>query len=613
MQTSSLRTVFILIIALLVANCGGGGGTSTSSCTPISSLFFYEVTQNLSCANSTSDTLKSFTDFSGSYGYADGGGGGGDGGGGGGGAGAGDALIRIVMHLKDIFYTALGIQTAYATAPSACGLGVAQSDLNKLTATGWQWQPLAKSTTASGTVCVNRLFDANKYIAVYATGLTKLDQTCFLVMVNKSSGKTHCFSSNEQPTLEDEYFLSSSGPGKNNADYMSPSLFESPSMSLTANNQYFAVMFHTSNAGASRQRFVRFDVSSDSTLPTKLIFDSQNLPASLISSNAKFQKQLLLNSGNGIVQYYINNNSSNNGYLYSVNDSNLTSPTEITHTYFNPQCLLQNPLSDDSFIGYFTKSTDNSQKFRKYDNGSFTDITNSLGSCTGGNTAFMRGKYLYSTQAAGTYDLNVYFIDTTDATATSRQINLDSDTTNLPVLGSGNTSTVRGPNSIRSSILSNTNVCSSSAITRLNVVLPSSDYAIDPNQGLAMFLDGNEVIHLAVRTLTSFQSNGNIDLASNNGKGLSKLVTFSHNSTNNSVSNIINHINFTDCLMIRKFEKGSSGNFAYLTEPFNLATTDSNFAQTTTILNNTFGSIAGLNPITKSGQNFKVGGVLSPL
>ena len=76
MKNKAFALLLFVLPLLLSCGGGGGGGGTAVTCTPTSSDFFYEVTQNLTCANSASNNLVSSSDFSGAYAFADGGGGG---------------------------------------------------------------------------------------------------------------------------------------------------------------------------------------------------------------------------------------------------------------------------------------------------------------------------------------------------------------------------------------------------------------------------------------------------------------------------------------------------------------------------------------------------------
>jgi hypothetical protein len=585
------RLIILAIFLSTLLSCGGGGGSSVA-CTPGTSSFIYEVSQSLSCANTSNGNLKSTVDFSGTYGVADGGGGGGDGGGGGGGAGAGDLLIRISRLFKDVFLALQGISNAQAQTITACGAGVSQSDLNRLTDTGWVYQPMVKSGTAAGTACVKRIFDANKYIAVYATGLTKFDQICYLVMVKKSDGSTHCFSSTVSLSLEDENLLTP--PTANYLDYMSPSLKSSPSMSLTANKTYFGVLFRTDTY---RQRMVRFDVSSSTAVPYAVVFDSDSIKDAAPwngAGNQKFGKQFLLNNGKSVLHYFngaSNADTTSSGYTYLSDESTVSSPVTINNNlYWNPQCVIQNGSDDSSFVGIFkTYNPSGNNYFNQLIRSSSTtttQISNLTGiSCDGGAATVGNRFYYLTNNSYGTPARNGYNAKylLTDLSAT---------------------------NSLAQSAIQ------AFAIDPIAGNCSSYTFLGTTNSGLyeaSMFLDASNNFNVAVRTRTIFDSNGRLSTLSAGAVGLSAVLRFdaSHNAIPYPNADTTLNIPFSKCLTIRKFEKASSGNFAVLTEPLG---SGSVVSQITSIYdsnsNLTFTPSAG--PATTNLLT-KLGAMLNPL
>jgi len=121
-----------------------------------------------------------------------------------------------------------------------------------------------------------------------------------------------------------------------------------------------------------------------------------------------------------------------------------------------------------------------------------------------------------------------------------------------------------------------------------------------------LFLTDNNDFVIAGRTATYFNSTGKVDtLASTVGNSVIKV--FDANETLK-----LNLLNYTDCNFIRKFEQGTSGNFALLTEP---TASGSLLSQTTRILNSNFQTINGNgNGLTVTTHLFlKLGGMLNPL
>lgn len=615
-KTKTVRRL-LAALCLFLASCGGGGGGGSVACTPMSSSFFYEVTQNLSCANSSANNLISSADFSGTYGASDGGSGGGDGGGGsggggdGGGGGAGDLLIRMISSIKRTVYLALGIGNVQAQASlSACGVNVEQSDLNKLTATKWNYQPLVKPGTASGTVCVKRIFDANKYLAVYASNLTKFDQTCYLVMVNKKDGTTRCFSSNESLSLEDEALLSP--PTNNFSDYMSPSLYSSPSMSLSESKKYFGVMFHSGTSGNdARQRYVRLTVDSDvdisAAIPNSLLFDSNNLnsTAPWPAETRVFQKQMLLNSGQVVVHYYkASGSKTQSGFTYVSDDQLLSAPRKINDTdqagvesYTNPQCMLQDPSVSDAFVGVFTINRLAGQQFDlvKLSSNVLTPVKKNGPLC---NAAVIKENYFYS--ADFSYD---------------------------PYPNSFNSSTYMGVQVKKLNLLANNfNQATSNAFH-----VASADAVVDGNQQITcadgrtvtlsvndqnlnqvtMFLDASGKFIIGARSSIEFDAAANVVRTSGlAGKGISTIVSVSYDGNNATTTSILP---YSQCKMLRKLEKGTSGYFAFVTEPYDVATSNNSFIQVTSVRDEAFASVLDVTNTGKPGQFFKLGGMLNPL
>ena len=617
MKKTNTMQRLIAVLSLFFVSCGGGGGGGSGvACTPMSPSFFYEVTQNLNCVNSAANNLISTADFSGAYGASDGGSGGGDGGGGsgggdGGGGGAGDLLIRLISSIKRTIYLALGVRNAQAQSSlSACGANVEQSDLNKLTATKWDYQPLVKPGTASGTVCVKRIFDANKYLAVYASNLTKYDQTCYLVMVNKKDGTTRCFSSSESLSLEDEALLSP--PANNFSDYMSPSLYSSPSMSLSESKKYFGVMFHSTNSGNdARQRFVRLtvdsDVTSTATVPNSLLFDSNNLNggAPWTTATRVFQKQMLLNSGQVVVHYYkASGSKTQSGFTYVSDEQLLSSPRKINDTdqagvesYTNPQCLLQDPNVSDSFVGVFTINRLAGQQFDlvKLSSNALSPVKKNGPLC---NAAVIKGNYFYS--ADFSYDpYPNSFNSNTYMGVQVKKLNLSANDFNQPT---NNAFHVASADAV---VDGNQQITCADGRT---VTLSVNDQNL--NQ-VTMFLDANGKFIIGARSSIEFDASANVVRTSAlAGKGISTIVSVAYDGNAATTTQVLP---YSQCKMLRKLEKGTSGYFAFVTEPYDIATSNNSFIQATSVRDEAFVSVVDVNNSAKPGQFFKLGGMLNPL
>jgi hypothetical protein len=580
--------IHVTVLFLVVTSCGGGGGSiGTTSCAASAhtASIFYEVTETGGCTN----TLKTNLDFSGDYGYSSGNPGGGDGGGsgsggGGGGAGASDILIRLAIFLRNTFYELTGMQSANAQAISACGVGVEQSNLNKLTATGWKYLPLVKSTVSTG-ACVNKIADANNYLAVFATGLSKADKTCYLVMVRKSDGLTHCFSSNSSLKLIDDVAVSGY------VDYMTPSMFDSESISMSANKQYFGAVF---TDGAGRILFARLTVNSDSSLPSNLVFDSENLDASAPWNTSgvtkNFQRQLLLNNGDVMMHLYKTSSDNNfifstqSGYTYISNESSLSAPILVNSSYSNPQCVLQNPdpSHDESFVGVFSlNASGNSPTYDliKLNSNVYSVIKSNTRACLQLNNAAITRR---NTSAGDPAEGRLYYFAPTSYNFSRYKLWV-----NYVNLNDGSESSATSP-PIQVSNPFAVN-CNGSSVTD------------DLADGSIYLLDDQSKFVIATRTTTTFTSSGAIS-----GGGLSTMVIYNADHSFSSTA-----IAYSDCLTLRKFEKGSSGKFAYATESYGQGQSAS-LAQTTTTLNAAFASDATTTTVTRSGQNFKLGSVLKP-
>jgi hypothetical protein len=142
------------------------------------------------------------------------------------------------------------------------------------------------------------------------------------------------------------------------------------------------------------------------------------------------------------------------------------------------------------------------------------------------------------------------------------------------------------------------------------IAMPSTkDQSLD---SVTMFLDKNGKFLLGMRSSIEFDSSANVVRNSVlAGKGLSTLVSVAYDSAANTNTKTT-IIPYTNCVMLRKFEKGTSGYFAYLTEPFDVAVTDGTFKQTTTVLDDSFTQVLQ-HPKGTAGQYFKLGGMLNPM
>ena len=147
-------------------------------------------------------------------------------------------------------------------------------------------------------------------------------------MVNKANGATHCFSSSENLRLTDDVTRVSY------VDYMTTSLFDAKSLSLSKNSRYLSSMFVNS---AGRILLARYTVDDDATLTNHLVFDSTNLsnsaPWNVSGTTMAFQQQLVLNSGKAVIHLYrvdgSVNSSTQSGYTYLSDENSLSSPTKV--------------------------------------------------------------------------------------------------------------------------------------------------------------------------------------------------------------------------------------------------------------------------------------------
>lgn len=593
---------FLLVTALLMSSCGGGGGGggggTASGCSADSTANFYEVTST--CTSPISSNLKTTVDISSSYGFADGGGGGGDGGGGGGGGG-GDLWMRVSSLISEFFYAITGTGNAYAQSISACGAGVSQSDLNKLTATGWQYQPMVKSTTPSGTACVKNIFDANKYLAVYATGLTKNDQTCYLVLVNKTDGKSHCFSSSKSMNLADDFDFANYTTEQITSDGNTFSVVNS------SNSKYLGLMLRSRNTGGTAGSYylVRLTVDSDQSLVTKLLFEGDSFfPRNEITNGIPvFRTFAITNGGGAYINFYKNvagnplrqtelistqivtqgtvsiqrnmhvesksdgSRSDQTGFTYYLDGTNL--PVIVNNNlYANPQCWIQTSDSSESHLAVMKNISTGVHDLIKFDGTNAVQTKQSDTSiCLAYNSkAIVKsdGKLFYyllakdTTQYSGLYFTRVQYID----------------------LGTPNTAHAVVDMAPPLAVSCGRNV--------------SADLA-----EASIYFDRAERLIVAARSEPTFQSDGTVSSG-----GLSAVKVYDA-----SFSLVDDRIPYNGCKFVRKFEKSVANNFAYVVEGFESSQIAS-LVQTTKTLDSSF-----LQTFTndKQGQNFKIGGSLRPM
>lgn len=600
MKTFNYLARLVLSVAVLfLTACGGGGGGTASACSPESNANFYEVTST--CISPISNNLKTTIDISSAYGFADGGGGGGDGGGGGGGGGGGDLWLRFSSLVTDLFYTITGTGNAYAQSISACGAGVSQSDLNKLTATGWQYQPMVKSTAPSGTACVKNIFDANKYLAVYATGLTKNDQTCYLVLVNKTDGKSHCFSSAKTMTLADDYDYTNLTTEKMTTDGGTFAVVNS------GNGRYLGVMLRSRNTGGTGSSYflIRLTVDSDQALTSNLLFEGDSFfPRAEISNGSPvFRTFAITNGGGAYLNFYKNvagnplrqseiestatitqgnfaykkishnesksdgSSSDQTGYTYYADGVN--APALVNNNiYANPQCWIQIADTTESYLSVMKNISTGAYDLVQFD-GSNTVQAKQLNTfiCLAFNSkAIVKsdGKLFYyflmkdTAQYAGKYFIRIQYVDLGTPNTAHAVVDL------LPPVGVS---------------------CSTSITADLSEA--------------SIYFDQSERLVVAARNEPTFQSNGTIS----NG-GLSTVKVYDA-----SFSLVDDRVQYSDCKFIRKFEKSVANNFAYVVEDFE-SSQISSLIQSTKTLNSSF-----VQTFTndKAGQNFKIGGSLRPM
>jgi hypothetical protein len=590
----TLRLLVLAFVGLVMSACGGGGGGNTTTtlstnCQTSPAGLFYEVTQQSGCTSIAQNNLISTVDLSTSYAVSDGGGSGGDGGGSGsggdgGGAGAGDIWLRISQYFKSAAYALLGVTNAHAQAVTSCG--VSQNDLYKLTSSGWVYQPLVKAGTAPGTACVKRIFDANKYLVVYANGLQKYGQTCYLVLVNKSTKETRCFSSNQTLSLIDdvERTYSTTYP-----DFMTPSLFDSPSLATSSNKQYFGAMFTTSSG---RMIFVRYSGidNASAQLVNHVIFDSDSLngTATWIDPNdhKAFQQQLLLNNGKVAVHLYkFNSNgvfagSSDSGFTYVSDENSVTAnaPPRLVNSsvYVNPQCMLQDPGvgQDGGFVAVM-----GSVGLANYDVVKLSG--NALALVQANTSACLQLNKAAVTVADGSLGRLYYFAP---RSINGGPYNIVFSYVNL---GSGALSdsvfSINRPASIQ---------CGSPAV--------SAD--ADLHEASLMLLEDQSKFVIAARTQASFSQTGAIASG-----GLSTVVMVDRSNPSNRQE----VIPFSACTVVRKFEQASSGNYGLVTEPYGAGLSPS-LVQTTSIRDQNF--VSRHEQFGAAGeQKFKIGARLNPL
>ena len=161
--------------------------------------------------------------------------------------------------------------------------------------------------------------------------------------------------------------------------------------------------------------------------------------------------------------------------------------------------------------------------------------------------------------------------------------------------------------------------------------VPSADAVVDGNQQITcadgravtlsvndqnlnqvtMFLDANGKFIIGARSSIEFDAAANVVRTSGlAGKGISTIVSVSYDGTNATTTPILP---YSQCKMLRKLEKGTSGYFAFVTEPYDVATSNSSFVQMTSVRDEAFASVLDVTNTGKPGQFFKLGGMLNPL
>lgn len=495
------------------------------------------VASNVKSAISVNDTLGV---ADGAWGGGDGGGGGGDGGGGGGGGG-GDLWIRRVSNtLKDFFYSFTGISDSYATTTSACGNGIQQSDFNRLLSTGvWKYESLVNAGIKAGTVCVNKIFDANKYVVVSASGLTKNGSVCSLLFINKSSGETKCFGTNLKSGIQ----LNNLGWGVDISatkdKLTTTSWLNSSPVALSNNGRYLSLAFGESF-------FVRFVVDDPTSLTHEIMLQEGDISTPL-GSYLNIKLYTILNNGS-IVVHYTNDKT----YLLSTPRS----PNLINdRIYTNPQCIMPSKLSSDGFL--FVAAKDAGYYLYGYSSGAFQLASTKAfcGALDNYSAMTSAGKFYYA--------YRTYTTDQNGRTPTAIKV---------CYVNLGSTP--------------NTEVCP------INVNPPSNNLADGlENVGVYISNDDSKLI-LVTRSDTTIDAARNVISG-----GKSRIGVYS--ITNHTLLN--ETLPFSANQIVRRFDQGSSGNFAYITEPYTKG--NSGYSQNAIIRNNNFSTevISSSRP----GQNIK--------
>jgi hypothetical protein len=362
-------------------------------------------------------------------------------------------------------------------------------------------------------------------------------------------------------------------------------------MSLSANKKYLGVLFRSTDGGV-RQRLVRLNVDpqNGAGIAADLVFDSETIKTTSPwngSGVLKFQKQFILNSGKAVAHYYDSHagGSDVTGYTYVADTTNVSSPTLVnSNGKKNPQCIIQHPSLDDVFLGVFTDGT--SYQLHQLDpsQASVSAISVNSVSCFYGAVA-RNNKF---------YFLATYSHDTDGTTIPG-----DGQKQGMLVYSIDLSSGIKATTAMKLPQASFSTQCTSGTNT---VTFSGSNGAVETG---TLFLTENNDFVIAGRTATDFNSNGKVDtLASTVGNSAIKVFDSNESLKSNLMS-------FSDCNFIRKFEQGTSGNFALLTEP---TASGSLVNQKTRILDSNFQPLNGANGLTVTTNLFlKLGGMLNPL
>ncbi len=252
--------------------------------------------------------------------------------------------------------------------------------------------PIVNSSVPAGTACVKSIFDANNYLLVYATGVVKNDQTCYLVMVNKLSGKTHCYSSSAVLNLADDYDY-----GNSYSENLT-TVKEYFSVSRSRSGRHLAVMLRSrfTGGGGASYYLVIFNVDNSNELNFKIAFDgSAFFPRPEFSSSTPtFWNFAVTDAGGAYLNFYRNvagdpmrqshlyttqevsvtrtvggvvsklrteyrsiyserksdgSSSADSGVTYFVDASGAAPSLVIMNQFMNPQCWLQSPQGPNVF------------------------------------------------------------------------------------------------------------------------------------------------------------------------------------------------------------------------------------------------------------------------